>query len=840
MSIPSPQLTPVKTSASPSPFPSTNPRNPVALRLRKILGTNFTDEATKDALKTLSELYGVPSQSNGRNEKQVTLESDDEDSSDNERIDSVNLDSLTCETASRARKHLRRDLENKLGEGSHKFLTAFAEVDRKLDELQTHVSTMRVCCDDAEAQLLLTSTASKSLLDRAESLRDERNEVESRKSIITLFLSRFTLTRSEIDALTARDVPVGPTFFAAMSKAEHVRRDCRVLMVGEDGPTKAGLDIMSTTSSYLEQAYDKISRWCTFEFREIGREPHFEASPAMREAIRRLKVRAELLSETLPTLAHARSQTLLAAFTNALTRGSSSSSIVPSQVKQSEKSMDFTGTRPIELHAHDPLRYVGDMLAWVHQAVAAEREGMEGLFGIGEGEEGNYDDIDDEMGDYDTETESGGEGVDDDGDSEVEDRKNRRVEERARSSNVRRGRMVGAPRVFGSTDEDGWVGALVDGAIGGLCVPLRARITQTIQAQDQSPLTSYKLANLMSYYALTMARVVGKGAIVVKVLYALTEMGYKVFFDGIEAQGRALLRIPLDLDDPDVSPPLPILEHAQRLREIMNVYDSSLLGDGDPVLDDEDVSETERSGSESGPGEKSATSANSTIFSVVPSKRNSNHYTSIQRILDVMLDPAVSMCLGAAAEKKRVRPRWDDGVFGLNCLDYIQTLLEPFAFTVDKQGELQDMIDERVQALTDEHYENVLKDAGLHDAVVACETCSSNDPLSHIPATQPSELVTTLARFSQWLSGLEVVQSPRLARLSQQRLHDAIHHAALARLARSYERLCTMIRDVKSRYEAPGTLLGSERPFGQVALLWQIFGLEEEDWREDEIESEGP
>ena len=36
--------------------------------------------------------------------------------------------------------------------------------------------------------------------------------------------------------------------------------------------------------------------------------------------------------------------------------------------------------RPIELHAHDPLRYVGDMLAWVHQAIAAEHEFLESLF----------------------------------------------------------------------------------------------------------------------------------------------------------------------------------------------------------------------------------------------------------------------------------------------------------------------------------------------------------------------------------------------------------------------------------------------------------------------------
>lgn len=35
--------------------------------------------------------------------------------------------------------------------------------------------------------------------------------------------------------------------------------------------------------------------------------------------------------------------------------------------------------RPIELHSHDPLRYVGDMLAWLHQATASEKEHLQTL-----------------------------------------------------------------------------------------------------------------------------------------------------------------------------------------------------------------------------------------------------------------------------------------------------------------------------------------------------------------------------------------------------------------------------------------------------------------------------
>lgn len=30
--------------------------------------------------------------------------------------------------------------------------------------------------------------------------------------------------------------------------------------------------------------------------------------------------------------------------------------------------------KPIELHAHDALRYISDMLAWLHQCLASERE----------------------------------------------------------------------------------------------------------------------------------------------------------------------------------------------------------------------------------------------------------------------------------------------------------------------------------------------------------------------------------------------------------------------------------------------------------------------------------
>jgi Conserved oligomeric complex COG6 len=70
--------------------------------------------------------------------------------------------------------------------------------------------------------------------------RIRRQQVKTRQSIVTLFLARFTLSPNEAEALSSPEIPVGPRFFAAMDRAQAIRDDCRVLMAGEDSPSKAG------------------------------------------------------------------------------------------------------------------------------------------------------------------------------------------------------------------------------------------------------------------------------------------------------------------------------------------------------------------------------------------------------------------------------------------------------------------------------------------------------------------------------------------------------------------------------------------------------------------------
>ncbi|KAF9507141.1 hypothetical protein BS47DRAFT_1351988 [Hydnum rufescens UP504] len=639
-------------------------RNPISLRVYKALSSSFQDSSSRDALETLSALYAPSSLP----VPQITLQAQDDDSDfegDNSETTParkwLDLKPGDPTIAENARRNLRRDVELQLAESSSKFLHAFGEVDNKLNALQEHMEAMRSRCDEAQAELQRTNDACKYLLEKAGGLRAQRQTTATRQAVVSLFLSRFTLTQAESEAIASHDVPVGKQLFAAMDRAESIREDCHVLLSAEGsegGGTKAGLDIMARTANQLDVAYAKVQRWCSYEFRQLGKDSHLEVSPVMREAIRRLQKRLDILSGALSDLAAVRQTTLLTSFITALTRGG------PSGLP-----------RPIELHAHDPIRYVGDMLAWVHQAMATEREFLDSLFGLS-GEK----------------------------------------------------RMVGSVwRNDQQSEEAGWVRDLMDRDLEKICMPLRVRVQQTIKSQEGS-ITAYKIANLLQFYLLTMRRTIGEEALLSKTLEAMTDVANQVFFDTVEAQGRSLLRF-LHPPDPDLSPPLALRDVSQVLREIMTVYDSSLL-EGE-VLDDNK--------------EKDAIGGK-----------------GFSRVLDAAVGPALEMCRRMGDMKKETST-WDKGIFLVNCIVHFQTVFQPFTFATPWVERLDAEIDKYVEELVNEH-----------------------TPLSRIPEASSSSITAALEKFDGFLSTLDVLTSPRLSLISSARLSSRIHRTTLRRIGEAY------------------------------------------------------
>lgn len=96
-------------------------RNPISLRLYKVLGANYDDSRAKEALETLSAYYASPATTLPKQAEHTDYNSSDQIVKHNE----------VCarDTAARARKSLRRDIEARLTEGSRRFLKALGGVD---------------------------------------------------------------------------------------------------------------------------------------------------------------------------------------------------------------------------------------------------------------------------------------------------------------------------------------------------------------------------------------------------------------------------------------------------------------------------------------------------------------------------------------------------------------------------------------------------------------------------------------------------------------------------------------------------------------------------------------
>lgn len=155
-STPSLSSTTTERKSSATWSSSSQSRNPVAMRLYKVLSTNFEDEDTRQALHTLSDLYAAPlakgkepASANG-----VEEDIDDADGSDGLSTNAIHVKSAydlvlaeayPGEFAAKARKNLRKDMEKKLADTSRRFLEALGEVDAVGDCIMAVIQTVHPC-----------------------------------------------------------------------------------------------------------------------------------------------------------------------------------------------------------------------------------------------------------------------------------------------------------------------------------------------------------------------------------------------------------------------------------------------------------------------------------------------------------------------------------------------------------------------------------------------------------------------------------------------------------------------------------------------------------------------
>lgn len=258
------------------------------------------------------------------------------------------------------RRNLRSQIEKRSVGINDTFLQAFRQVKlnldvvcNDLDALANSVETMKI---DLESSKALTHN----LIKQTNSLQDERDLLQVHKQIAEAFLGRFQLSVPEHQLLygTSKDSPIVNEFFDVLDRVQNIHAECRVLM--QCGHQTVASDIMEEMALHQEGALERLYRWTQNHCRNLENN---EIGPLVIRAMGRLQDRPVLFKYVIDEYAISRRAVLVRLFIEALTEGGPGGN-----------------PKPIEMHAHDPKRYIGDMFAWLHQAIPTEKENLTMLF----------------------------------------------------------------------------------------------------------------------------------------------------------------------------------------------------------------------------------------------------------------------------------------------------------------------------------------------------------------------------------------------------------------------------------------------------------------------------
>ncbi|XP_051934424.1 conserved oligomeric Golgi complex subunit 6 [Hippocampus zosterae] len=302
---------------------TSQPNNPLSRKLNKILETRLdNDKEMLEALTALSEFF--------------------------------------TENSLRTRRNLRGDIERRSLAINEDFAQIFKEVKEELESVHEDVQAMSTCCAEMTSRLKAAKEQTQDLIVKTNKLQGENRRLEVRAQVAQAFLAKFQLSGEEMSTLRgARDTPISEDFFKALSRVKQIHEDVKILL--RTNQQTAGLEIMEQMAVLQEAAYEQLYRWAQNECRGLTQEM-CDISPILTQAMEALQDRPVLYKYTLDEFGTARRSAVVRGFIDALTRGGPG------------------GTpRPIEMHSHDPMRYLGDMLAWLHQATASEREHLEAL-----------------------------------------------------------------------------------------------------------------------------------------------------------------------------------------------------------------------------------------------------------------------------------------------------------------------------------------------------------------------------------------------------------------------------------------------------------------------------
>lgn len=652
------------------------------------------------------------------------------------------LSSFYAENTPQSRRNLRSSIEKRGLSINVDFLEASRAAQQALDRVEDEVNALANCCDKIAKALNSCSATTGDIITTTERLKQELNVTTQRQQIVSCFLRDYQLSNQEINAL--REEELNENFFKALSHVQEIHANCKLLL--RTHHQRAGLELMDMMAVYQEGAYERLCRWVQAECRQLGDSDNPQVSDLLRTAVRCLKERPVLFKYCAEEVANMRHNALFRRFISALTRGG------PGGVP-----------RPIEVHAHDPLRYVGDMLGWLHQALASERELVLALLDP------------DAMADGPTTNQMS----------------------KSQESDSQK------------TESD--ITFVLDRIFEGVCRPFKLRVEQVLQSQS-SLIISYKLSNTLEFYSYTISDLLGRETALSNTLWTLKDAAQKTFFDILKTRGEKLLRYP-PLVAVDLSPPLAVREGVSVLLELVETHNSMMLQKKppfDPVISallDPIIQICEQAAD----AHKSKGVGHSSRRSRMSS--DSGHFSK----------SSVDALLSSSSAPSPQSSETSSKVFLINCLCAIQQPLLGHEVAAEYVKSLGVMIDTHIHGLVENEVDAILTRCGLSNKMShfrdAVNKESLTTPLVEMEDTSAAALSESLKAFFGLVLGSES-SLPEFEQMQVPKLRAEACIQVARALAEAYDLTYQAVMDPKNGYSDPKSL--ARHPPDQIRTILGI------------------
>ncbi|KAJ5074275.1 component of oligomeric golgi complex 6 [Anaeramoeba ignava] len=311
------------------------------------------------------------------------------------------------ENTIKSRRNLRNTIEKQRNESIRNFLEKFSKIKNTFESVIQNVHSLNTVCEEITNQIEEAKQTSTDIFEQLQKTDSLALFSQQKKLVVENFIAKYSLTKEEQEVLLAKPIS-NFAFFDVLNRISQILTDCRSLLRANQQQTI--LELLDQTLSLQEQAFDRLFRWTQSRCKDFIKNPEeimgdfdgFESNPnifennsnniennhlensnlnnlqnsidnspritlpqnnqitdgvLIQKAFAVLSSRVVLLNKSIEVFVSSRQQAQIRGFITALTIGG-----------------PYGTPLPIEINSDNPMRFISDMLAWIHQSIADEKE----------------------------------------------------------------------------------------------------------------------------------------------------------------------------------------------------------------------------------------------------------------------------------------------------------------------------------------------------------------------------------------------------------------------------------------------------------------------------------